>query len=197
MPHESMVMTPPSSRGPNRSRRGKVLLSLLVAALVAATGMAVATLVVQQSFTVTPAAHAPPVVFSAGDDAATLVTQGWLAGPTITASGATASLTMYGVPGALQVSLGEVIKLTNSESLGGTSYAVTLSSSSLPAGVTNIILSFTDGATPRTWNFANDGLSFGPYTMSPTEVWELSAIIVMPASGALSAITISASITPV
>ena len=193
-------MTPPAPSGIRRSRRGTFLLTLLVAALVAAAGMAVATLVVQQSFSVTPASHAPPVVFATGDDAATLVTQGWLSGPTITASGASASVTLYGVPGALSVSLGDVLELQNTESLGGTAYTVTLSTSSLPAGVSSIVLSFSDDVsgtpTARSWNLATTP-TFTAYTLSPQEIWELSAVLVMPASGALSAITISASITPV
>ena len=96
-------------------------------------------------------------------------------------------------------SLGEILKLTNTEASGGVSYLVTLSSTALPAGVTSLALSFTDSGTgggARTWNLASGGGSFTQYEMSPEEAWEISAVIVMPASGALSAITISASITP-
>jgi hypothetical protein len=189
-------MTPLPARPKRKTRGPTILLSLLVAGIVTAASVAVATLVIQEAFTATPASHAPPVVFSAGDDASSLVTQGWLVGPTITASGAAASVTLYGVPGAISVSLGEIMELTNSEAAGGTSYLVTLSSSALPAGVTSMTLSFLDGATLRTWNLAGAGGSFTQYTMSPEEVWELSAVLVMPASGALSAITITATITP-
>ena len=196
-----MTSLPAAAPAPRKKRRaGPPLLALLVAALVTAATVAVATLIIQESASVTPAAHAPPVAFSAGDDAAALVAAGWAVGPTITASGASASMTIYGVPGAVSVSLGAILELANSEAVGGTSYLVTLTSSALPAGVTSLALGFTDaGADPtgaQTWNLAAGGGSFTQLKMSPQEAWELSAVLVMPAAGALSAITITASITP-
>jgi hypothetical protein len=158
----------------------------------------VATLIIRQDFVATPAAHAAPVVFSAGDDAAGLVTVGYASAPSIPASGASASMTIYGVPGATSVSLGEILKLQNTASSGGQAYNVTLSSTALPAGVTSLVLSFSDDVsgtpTARAWSV---GGSSPTYRISAQEMWEFSAVIVMPATGSLSAITISADITPV
>jgi hypothetical protein len=180
-------------------RAHKVVAALVILALIGAS-VGVATLIIRQDFTATPAAHAPPVVFAAGDDAASLVTYGFASTPTISASGAAASMTIYGVPGATSVSLGEILELQNNEASGGQAYAITLSTTALPAGVTSIVLSFSDDVagtpTARAWNLATTP-TFTQYTLSPEEIWEFSAVIVMPASGALSAITISASITPV
>lgn len=193
---------PQPSPPPDRRRflpflRAHKAASVLVALALLGASVGVATLLIRQDITATPAAHASPVVFAAGSDAASLDTLGYLDNLVIPASGASASLTIYGVPGATSVSLGKVLNLESNEASGGPAYDVTLSSTALPAGVTSLVLSFVDDVggtpTPRTWTV---GASTPTYELAAEEVWEFSAVLVMPASGALSAITISADITP-
>src|SRR5688572_24141255 len=101
--HGSMTSLP-SPAPPKTRRKGPVLFALLVAALLMAVTVAVATLVIQQPAQVTPASRAPDVVWAAGDDAASLVSLGFATAPVVSGSGVSVSMTIYGIPGATSVS---------------------------------------------------------------------------------------------
>lgn len=208
-PSAPPVARPPSP--PLRPRRlgrflraHKILTGLGGVALVAATAV-VAAVLIQQDIVATPSTRASPVVFVAGDDAASLDALDFIgpADPVISSSGAAATFTVYGIPGAASLSLGEVVELQNPVSSDAAAYKVTLSVSGTPASsLTAFNVTFLDdvGGVPtlRTWNLLG-GTALPEYTLSDGEAWELtvSSLKMSPAaSGPQGALTLRASITP-
>lgn len=180
------------------------ILTLALAAMVMAAGIGAAAVVFGQSFTATPTTRTSPVVFASGDDATSLDTLDFIDAPTISASGASASLTLYGIPGASSLSLGEVLELQNADTADNTDYAVTLSVSGTPAvSLTAFTITFSDDVsgtpTTRTWNLLTTP-TLTTYTLADGESWELnvsSLVMTAAASGSQGTLTISASMTPV
>lgn len=199
---------PPTTRArqPKRGfvRRHKAL-SAVVLLLLAGASVGIAAVVWSQAMTATPTTRTSPVAFAAGDDAASLDTLDFLGAsePVISASGATASFTPYGIPGATALSLGEVVELQNADTADNTDYLVTLSVSGSPAAsLTAFTITFLDdvSGTPtlRTWNLLTTP-TLTQYTLSDGETWEFtvaSLTMTAAASGSQGALTISASITP-
>lgn len=185
-------------------RRHKVA-SVFVLLLLMGTAVGIAAVVWSQAMTATPTTRTSPVVFAAGDDAASLDALDFLGSsePVISASGAAASFTPYGIPGATALSLGEVVELQNADTADDTNYLVTLSVSGSPAAtLTAFTITFLDdvSGTPtlRTWNLLTTP-TFTQYTLSDGETWEFtvaSLVMTAAASGSQGTLTISASITP-
>lgn len=184
-------------------RAHKVLTALVATSVVAATAV-IAAVVFAQDMVATPSTRTSPVVFTAGDDAAGLDALDFIGSsdPVISASGAAATFTVYGIPGATSLSLGEVVDLQNPASSDAADYAVTLSVSGTPAAsLTAFELTFIDDvggvATPRSWNLLTQP-SLPAYTLSDGESWEftVSSLKMTPAaSGSQGALTISASMS--
>lgn len=201
----------PTMRRPRPAKRGvaswigghKVLTSLVVL-LVAGASVGIAAVIFGQSFTATPTTRSSPVAFAAGDDATSLVDLGFLDAPVIGASGATAAIVPYGIPGATSLVLGEVLELRNADTSDDTDYVVTLSVAGTPAAsLTGFVITFYDdvAGTPtlRTWNLLSTP-SLTSYTLADGETWEFtvsSLLMSAVASGSQGALTISASMTPV
>lgn len=183
-------------------RTHKVLTSMVVL-LLAGASAGVAAVVFNQSFTATPTTRTSPIAFAAGDDATSLVDLGFLDAPTVSASGAAASIVPYGIPGATGLALGEVLELRNADTSDNTDYVVTLSVSGTPAGsLTGFVITFYDdvAGTPtlRTWNLLTTP-TLTAYTLGDGETWEFtisSLLMSAAASGSQGALTISASMTP-
>lgn len=183
---------------------GHRLLTLAIASLVMTAGIAAAAVVFGQSFTATPTTRTSPVAFGNGDDVTSLDTLDFIDAPTISASGASASITLYGIPGASSLALGEVLELVNADTADNTNYAVTLSVSGTPAAtLTAFTITFSDDVsgtpTTRTWNLLTTP-TLTTYTLSDAETWELnvsSLVMTSAASGSQGTLTITASMTPV
>jgi hypothetical protein len=184
-------------------RAHKVLTALLGTSVVAATAV-IAAVIFSQEMVATPSTRTSPVVFVAGDDAANLDALDFIGAndPAVSASGAAATFTVYGIPGATSLSLGEVVDLQNAASSDAAAYAVTLSVSGVPsASLLAFELTFSDDVdgvpTPRTWNLLTQP-SLPAYTLSDGESWEftVSSLKMTPAaSGSQGAMTISASMS--
>lgn len=178
----------------------KVLLSAMTVVLVTAS-VAIAAVVWSQGFTATPTTRTSPVVFSAGTDASALDTLDFIDAPTISANGASASITVYGIPGASALSLGKVLKITNTDTADNTAYAVTLSVSGTPeVTMTAFTVRFVDDIDGTvSWNLLTTP-TLAAHTLDDAETWEIdinSLVMTAAASGSQGALTISASITPV
>jgi hypothetical protein len=179
-------------------------LTAMVALLVASATVGIAAVVFGQSFTATPTTRTSPVAFASGDDITSLDTLDFADAPVIGASGATASITIYGIPGATSLALGEILELVNADTADNTNYAVTLSVSGSPAAtLTGFTITFLDdvSGTPtlRTWNLLTTP-TLTTYTLSDAETWEFtvsSLVMTAAASGSQGALTITASMTPV
>lgn len=178
----------------------KVLSSVVVVLLVTAS-VAIAAVVWSQSFAATPTTRTSPVVFAAGDDITSLDSLDFVDAPTIGASGASASITIYGIPGASALSLGEILELQNTDTADNTDYAVTLSVSGTPAvTMTAFTVTFVDDVDGTvTWNLLTTP-TLAAHTLDDAESWEInvsSLVMTAAATGSQGALTISASITPV
>ena len=184
-------------------RRHK-LVSALILLLLLGTAVGIAAVVWSQAMTATPTTRTSPIIFATGDDAASLDALDFLGTgePVISASGAAASFTPYGIPGATALSLGEVVELQNADTADNQDYLVTLSVSGTPAAtLTAFTITFLDdvAGTPtlRTWDLLGTP-TFTQYTLSDGEIWEFtvaSLVMTAAASGSQGTLTISASIT--
>ena len=176
------------------------VLTTVVALLVATASVGIAAVVFGQSFTATPTTRTSPVAFAAGDDVTDLDLLDFIDAPVIGASGATASITLYGIPGASSLSLGEVLELRNADTADNQDYAVTLTVSGTPAAtLLDFVIEFDDAGSPVSWDLLADP-SIGPLTLADGETWEfdvVSLLMTALASGSQGVLTISASMTPV
>lgn len=199
------MRSPPNPGGFGRFVRAhKVLTAFLGASIVAATAV-VAAVLIQQDAVATPSTRSSPVVFAPGDDAASLDALDFIGAsdPAISASGASATFTVYGIPGATSLSLGEVLDLQNPASSDGAAYKVVLSVSGSPAAsLTDFDLTFVDDVdgvpTPRSWDLRSTS-ALPEYVLSDGESWELnvSSLTMSPtASGPQGALTLRATISP-
>jgi hypothetical protein len=185
-------------------RAHKLLTALVGGSVVAATAVLAAVLITQE-MVATPNTRSSPVQFVAGDDAASLDALDFIGAsdPVISASGAAATFTVYGIPGATSLSLGEVVDLQNPVSSDAADYKVTLSVSGAPsASLTAFTVTFVDDVdgilTPRSWDLLTQP-ALPQYTLDEGESWEftVSSLKMSPtASGSQGALTIGASITP-
>lgn len=203
-PAQATPLQPSTPAGKRRGRR-YVLLAILAFLSLMGIAAGIAAVVWSQALTTVPSTRTSPIIFATGDDAASLDTLDFLGAgePVISASGAAASFTPYGIPGATALSLGEVVELQNPDTADNTNYLVTLSVSGTPAAsLTAFTITFLDdvSGTPtlRTWNLLTTP-TFTQYTLSDAETWEFtvaSLVMTAAASGSQGTLTISASITP-
>lgn len=184
-------------------RAHKVATAAISLLLISAT-VGLALVVFSEQLVATPTAGTSPVPFSSGDDITNLVNLGLATSPVITAGGASASITIYGIPGASALSLGEILELTNTDTADNTDFTVSLSVAGTPAAsLTGFTLTFLDdvSGTPtlRTWNLLTTP-TLTTYTLSDGEVWEFnvsSLTMTAAATGSQGALTITATITQV
>ena len=176
----------------------------ILAGLVAMATLGIAVVSFTQPIVATPTAGTSPVAFASGDDITVLDGLNLVDVPTIATGGGSASITIYGIPGASALSLGEVLELRNADTADDASFTVTLSVSGTPAAaLTGFTLSFVDDVsgtpTTRTWNLLTTP-TLTTYTLADGETWEFdvtSLTMTAAASGSLGALTISATITQV
>lgn len=134
-------------------------ITLLMAAAVLVASSAVAALLIRQDVTTTASAIAPDVVFQPGTSYAAYNTAGY-ATLTVGTSGTNAALAVSGVPGAAQVAMMDVLKLTNQDVTNA--YTVTLSRSATPAAALTdftVTVKNAAGLTLATWNAATTATS--------------------------------------
>ncbi len=182
--------------------RAHKVATALVALLLLGAGVGIAVVVFSQPFVATPTAGTSPVAFGSGDDITTLVSLGLAATPTIATGGGSASITIYGIPGATALSLGEILELTNTDTADNTAFTVSLAVAGSPAAtLTGFTMTFLDdvSGTPtlRTWDLLTTP-TLTTYTLSDAEVWEFtvsSLTMTAAASGSQGALTITATIT--
>lgn len=198
------ALKPRTRRGPLTWMRFHKTATLLLALLVLGATAGIAAIVFSQALVATPMAGTSPVVFASGDDITSLVSLGLAATPTITSGGGSASITLYGIPGASALSLGEILELTNTDTADNTAFTVSLSVSGSPAAsLTGFTITFLDdvSGTPtlRTWDLLTTP-TLTTYTLSDGETWEFnvsSLTMTAAASGSQGALTITATITQV
>ncbi len=126
----------------------------LIAALLVTTGVAAALLLRQDVATTTMAAD-PDVIFAQGTDYHQIATAGF-ASLQLGASATSASLTLYGVPGAASLQMTNLLRLSNTDS--DTDYSITLSRSAAPPqAMTHFTWTLTDsaGSLVATWDAHN------------------------------------------
>lgn len=136
---------------------------------------AFAAVALSQPATWTPSQRpgSSPVVFMAGDDAASLASLGFVDTPTLHASGASVDLAVYGIPGATHVLLDNVLKVSNPDTADDLAYDVTLAASGALTGVTVFTVSFSDGSTTHTIDLLAGG-SLASLNLADGEAWSLS-----------------------
>lgn len=175
----------------------------LLALLVIGASVGIAVVVFSEALTATPNTRTAPVIFAQGDDAASLDALDFIGAsdPVISASGAAASFTVYGIPGATALSLGEVVELQNPDTTDNTAYSVVLSVSGAPAAtLTAFEITFIDDIDGTvTWDLLGTP-TLAAHTLDDAEIWEFtvsSLTMTAAASGSQGALTITATITQV
>lgn len=179
-------------------------LTALVAILLVGATIGIALVIISQPFVATPTAGSSPVCFASGDDISSLVGLGLSNTPSIVTGCGSASITIYGIPGATSLSLGEILELDNADTADNAAFTVSLSVSGSPAAsLTGFTLTFLDdvSGTPtlRTWNLLTTP-TLTTYTLSDGETWEFtvsSLLMSAAATGSQGALTITATITQV
>jgi hypothetical protein len=171
--------------------------SVAIAATLLLATAAVAVLTMQINATVNPAAKAPPVVFANGSDYTSINGAGF-ATLTLGTSATSATLAVSGVAGAASVSLGNVMKVTNSDATQA--YTVTLTrSTTLDAAITSMTVTIKNGATTLvTWNPVSSATSTS-FTLPAATATDVSITLVIAdgtATGALGSFAIQMAMTP-
>lgn len=200
-----MTPDPAATPAPPRARRffrRHKLLATFLALMLLGAAVGIAVVLWSQDLTATPNTRTSPVVFAAGDDADDLDALDFIGAsdPVVSANGAAASFTPFGIPGATSLSLGEVVELRNADTADDQDYGITLSVSGTPAAtLTAFTVSFVDDtAGTVTWDLLA-GSPVGPYTLDDGETWEFtvsSLKMTALASGSQGALTLSASMAP-
>lgn len=191
---------PPKHAGLGRWITSHKILATLVALLTAVAAVGFATVVIQQPAVATPTAGSSPVCFASGDDITALVGLGLAAAPSVSSGCGSVTITIYGIPGASALQLGEILELTNADTADNVDFSVTLQASGSPAATLSAFtMTFDDNGNTRTLDVENLG-SAGPYTLSDGETWEFnvnSLVMTAAAAGSQGALTITATITQV
>ncbi len=116
-------------RRPPLVGRRRRLIGLALIGLLSITGFVAAAVVLQQDITVTPNAATPDVIFALGNDY-TAINNAGFATATLGSSATSVTLTVNGIPGASDLQLGDLLKITNQDGTQG--YNVTLTRSAAP-----------------------------------------------------------------
>lgn len=172
-----------------------------MAGLVVLASVATAVLVIRQDVSTTAVAKAPYVIFENGADYTAINTAGF-ATLSIGTSSTSATLSLSGVPGAAQVSVGNVLKLTNQDATHTNSVSLARSTT-LPAAVTSFIVTVKDGtgggaSTLLTWDAATSASS-GSFTLGVSTSVHVSVVVVITdgtAAGSLGSFGMQFSLTP-
>jgi hypothetical protein len=173
----------------------------LTGGLLVLASVATAVLIIRQDVATTAVAKTPYVVFENGADYSGINTAGF-ATLTIGTSKTSATLSLSGVPGAAQVSLGNVLKLTNDDATHPNTVSLARSTT-LPAAVTSFIVTVKDGtgggaATLLTWNAATTASS-AEFTLPVSSSVHVSVVVVITdgtAAGSLGSFGMQFSLTP-
>lgn len=213
--HHLLAATPPQVRSSKRAkaktpeqtgrapqglgawmRLHKVAVLAVVGTLLVSAA-AVAVLTLRLDAAVAPAAKASPVIFAEGSDYPAINTAGF-ATLTVGTSATSASLSLSGVPGAAQVSLGNLLKITNQDE--AQAYDVTLTrSTTLNAAITSLVVTVKDGTdTLATWDPKADASS-ATFTLPADTALDLSLAIVIAdgtAVGGLGSFSMQVSMSP-
>jgi len=164
---------------------------------VATVATVAAVLVMQLNVSVASAAKAPPVVFQNGGDYTTIHAAGF-ATLTLGTSGTSASLSLSGVSGAASVSLGNVMKLTNSDATVDQTVTLTRSTT-LNAAITSFVVTVKNGgSTLVTWD-AVSSASSSSFTLPANTATDVTVALVITdgtATGSLGSFAIQAAMTP-
>ena len=178
-------------------RRHRLFAGLMACLLIVA-GAGVAALLIRNDLTTSPSTTAPDVKFLSGTDYASINAAGF-ATLTLGTSGASATLALSGVSGAALVSLGDVMKLQNTDATQ--QWTVQLArSTTLNAAITSFTVTLKDGATTLlTWDPVSAATS-GTFTLDVSKTLDISIALVVvdgTAAGALGSFAMQFSIVPV
>lgn len=191
-------LLPASAPRPKRRwvARHKVLSVFLVLGLLTTT-VGLAALLIRQDVTTNPSTTAPDVKFLTGTDYTAINAAGF-ATVTLGTSGASATLALSGVSGAALVTLGNVMKIQNTDA--SVPYDVTLArSASLNAAITSFVVTIKDGGTTLlTWDAVSAATS-SSFNLAVSKTLDISVAIVVTdgtAAGALGSFGMQFSLTP-
>lgn len=190
---------PVASRPPRPRRwvsRHKILTAFLALGLLGAS-VGIAALLIRQDLTTSPSTTAPDVKFLTGTDYTAINTAGF-ATVTLGTSGASATLALSGVSGAALVTLGNVMKLQNTDAT--VPYDVTLArSASLNAAITSFVVTIKDGGTTLlTWDAVSAATS-SSFNLAVSKTLDITVALVVTdgtAAGALGSFGMQFSLTP-
>lgn len=170
----------------------------LVGGLLILAAVVTAAVAIRQDLGVTPRSKDPVVTFANGDDYVAINAAGF-ATVTLGANGASASISASGVAGAAQVSLGEVLKITNSDT---SAYVLTFTlSGAISDDVDSLLMTFVNSVpTTMTWNAVTTGGTSNSIAIPASSSIDVSMLLVVEVdavAGALgSPFTIQMNIVP-
>ncbi|MEK6985986.1 MAG: hypothetical protein AABX89_06365 [Candidatus Thermoplasmatota archaeon] len=172
--------------------------SAVGATLLLLSGLVTAALLIRQDIATAPSTTAPDVKFLSGTSYASINAAGF-ATLTLGSSGASANLALSGVSGAALVTLGDVMKLQNTDATQA--YTVTLArSAALNAAITGFTVTIKDGATTLlTWDAASAATS-SSFNLAVSKTLDISVALVVTdgtAAGALGSFGMQFSLAPV
>jgi hypothetical protein len=138
-------------------------------------------LIIVQPVTTTTTPKASSVLFEQGSGYADLNTAGF-ATVTLANGGATASLSVSGVPGAVSTTLGDVLNIKNTHATQA--YDVVLSTpDTLPAAITSFIITVKDGSTTvANWDAVDNNPSLSSFTLAASSTYTVNVLVTI-ASG--------------
>lgn len=187
--------SPPVRKRPRWTRR-RVGVALLLTTLVATA--AIAGVILRQDVATSAAAVTPDVVFANGNDYAAINSAGF-ATLTIGTSETSASLTVNGVPGAADLQLVDLLKLTNQDGTQG--YNVTLArSTTLDASISEFTVHVLDSGDTEivAWD-ASAAATSSTFSLPASTTYDITIDMVVndgTAVGSLGSFDMQFSMTP-
>ncbi|HET6399153.1 MAG TPA: hypothetical protein VFH47_06335 [Candidatus Thermoplasmatota archaeon] len=174
----------PGGRSPRRLRSWLAAhkkLTTLAAVALTIPAVVLGALIIVQPVTTTTTPKASSVVFEQGSGYSDLSTAGF-ATVTLTNGGATAALSVSGVPGAVSTTLGNVLNIKNTHA--SQAYDVVLSTpDTLPVAITSFIITVRDGSTTvANWDAVDNNPSLSSFALPASSTYTINVLITI-ASG--------------
>lgn len=194
----------PASKPPVARRRGAFrwvrthqVTAAFVAGLSLIAAVVTAAVSIQQNATVNPQAKAPLVVFAKGTDFDVMQTAGFTANFALSNNNAAVTLDVYGVAGAAQVSLGKVLKITNSDATHPESVTLT-TTGTINAAITSFVITVTNNVPATiTWDAVAGGTSSAiNLPVSSSADISFAVVETAAASGSLGTFTLHVNLAP-
>lgn len=204
MPPANLAHPPSPAHHARPARRGLLawirvhkVATAIGATLLLLSGFVTAALLIRQDVATSPSTTAPDVKFLSGTGYTAINAAGF-ATLSLGSSGASANLALSGVSGAALVTLGDVMRLQNTDATQV--YTVTLArSAALNAAITGFTVTIKDGAsTLLTWDAASAATS-SSFSLAVSKTLDISVALVVTdgtAAGALGSFGMQFSLAP-